>query len=367
MFSYEEATMNVDNGNPAAFGRKAVARRPAPSSGNAMGHSNNAKNISSNSSKNISSKSQIGPLSSLHSSKANSKAKEKREDDEDLEARPLLSGGDASGAESAATVTAGQAAKFADTWMGTMLKVKAKQAGKHIYNLRANMASKKGFHVQVPKRMLFYTTLVFLVLPLLLFFREEKHIHHKDGIAHHENKSHDRDFNQNHVSQENLEHQQSKERLRGHPKQRKKVTKESLTELLGGNATSPSKSREDNPKQIVKVQEEAAQEKSSGKSTEKEIKIGNAANNSTGLSEQDVHNGATEALAEKVKRGESEGNLDNQGLSKEGDGLIAKPILLHNNAAETNMLADKSETGPVGNTDETNATKDHATHDEERR
>lgn len=115
--------------------------------------------------------------------------------DGDVERRPLISGGNEG---PAATV---EAAKFAESWLGGMFKVQAKQAGKQVYNLRANFRNrKKGFHVQVPKRMLFYTVLVFFIAPLVLFFYKENHIHDHDPAYHHVKKSHSEDK----VAQHNL-------------------------------------------------------------------------------------------------------------------------------------------------------------------
>lgn len=91
---------------------------------------------------------------------------------------------DASGASVTAS-SAAEAAKFTDSWLGTMIKLKAKEARANAYNLRANFKSKKGFQVQVPKRMMFYTALVFLIGPMILFIYKEGHIHDHDPSYHH--------------------------------------------------------------------------------------------------------------------------------------------------------------------------------------
>ena len=100
--------------------------------------------------------------------------------------RPLLKTNAATPAGSTSPVHSADssARQFADSWLGSMIKLRAKQAEKHAYNLRANLKSKKGFHVQIPKRMLFYTILIFLVLPLILFMYKENHIHDHDPAYH---------------------------------------------------------------------------------------------------------------------------------------------------------------------------------------
>jgi hypothetical protein len=132
-----------------------------------------------------------------------------------------------------------------------MLKVRAKQAGRHGYNLRANMSSKKGFQVQVPKRILFYTGLVFLVLPLVLFFREEKHIHNNGDLAQHDDK-----FVREHPDMPlHGGHELNADHLRRNPtkktRNKNKANKESLQQLLGVNATSPSNSRKEGSEKIL--------------------------------------------------------------------------------------------------------------------
>ena len=106
--------------------------------------------------------------------------------------------------------------------------MKAKEAEKHAYNLRANLKSKKGFHVQVPKRMLFYTILVFLIGPIVLFLYKENHIHDHDPAYNHvkghgDNKDalqhnpHDTVHNSNNSAHHNNGHsQQPNHAMRGH-------------------------------------------------------------------------------------------------------------------------------------------------------
>jgi hypothetical protein len=122
----------------------------------------------------------------------------KKRVEDHIEMRPLLFGASASEETGTSKPTSGtssspgnnSAQQFADTWLGGYVKLKAKQAEKHVYSLRASLKSKKGFHVQMPKRMLFYTVLVFFVLPLILFIIEEifiievTHTHDHDPALH---------------------------------------------------------------------------------------------------------------------------------------------------------------------------------------
>ncbi|CAB9515073.1 expressed unknown protein [Seminavis robusta] len=119
-----------------------------------------------------------------------SRGRQKKIEDHGIEMRPLLFKGGVStiNSEESTSPTAHNASspvqisakQFADSWLGNYVKLKAKQAEKHAYNFKASLKSKKGFHVQVPKRMLFYTSLVFLFFPLVLFMYKENHIHDND-------------------------------------------------------------------------------------------------------------------------------------------------------------------------------------------
>jgi hypothetical protein len=63
-----------------------------------------------------------------------------------------------------------------------------------IYSVRdrRDATAKRAFKVQIPKRMMYYTMMVFLVLPLALFLWKEMHLdnHHRDPATHDLVKSH---------------------------------------------------------------------------------------------------------------------------------------------------------------------------------
>jgi hypothetical protein len=165
----------------------------------------------------------------------------KRRVEDHIEMRPLLFGAATSEEGVAAKPTTSSASpahhsaqQFADTWLGGYVKLKAKQAEKHVYNLRASLKSKKGFHVQIPKRMLFYSVLVFLVLPLTLFIIKETHIHDNDPAFHmHKFREGGNDTNRTHYRPEGGPQSNKHSNPIGHPNKRQKYHP-SLQQLLAG-------------------------------------------------------------------------------------------------------------------------------------
>jgi len=239
------------------YGRHAVSRRGAPVSG-----ASSLQTTSTTSPPQNRPSKPVSPTSAAATAAAKKKSNKKSEDG--IEMRPLLSatrsgvGSDLTGGASGATTSAAalpHKGSNLDSWFGAMLKLKAKQAKEHTYNLRANFKSKKGFHVQVPKKMLFYTVLVFLVLPLFLFLYKENHIHDHDpaylvnkanGTTAGHNHSHFYNLGQVHPSVAN--HTRiGNHHLRGHTNNKHH---QSLQQLLGGsrNATRTSISQDEAPK-----------------------------------------------------------------------------------------------------------------------
>ena len=155
---------------------RAVSRRGAPGATRSFSKPRSTSTPAKKKAGNIEMRSLLGSSNSSAKGGANDKSSKPHNDL-------------AAASATASSAAAAEAAKFADSWLGTMIKLKAKEARANAYNLRANFKSKKGggFHVQVPKRMMFYTVLVFLIGPMMLFIYKEGHIHDHDPAYHNVN------------------------------------------------------------------------------------------------------------------------------------------------------------------------------------